>query len=165
MIYVFGHQTRNKDICVARVPKAQAANRKYYQYWDGKSWTGSISSCATVISDMQHGQIFSTCMFGAESPYVWAFIGCTARADNKVIMGRAMSPQGPWEMHMTEASLYWLVKPHQGDFCYCVYPHPWADQIEKTGDLTISWSEGGITGGVLMSKMRLAMEDMAKVDK
>lgn len=159
MIYAYGHKAgTSKDICVARVHKDDAADRSRYDFWNGKDWTKNISSSASIMSFMQHGQMFQTQMFGPGSPYGWAFVGCNAWGDNKMQMGRATSPQGPWDIHETSACMYWTFEPH-GGFCYCVYPHPWADETEKTGDLTISWSEGGMTGGVLMSRIRLEMQD------
>ncbi|CAL3962211.1 unnamed protein product [Diplocarpon coronariae] len=144
------------DICIARVNPSYAMRREYYVFWDGVQWSSDIGSSVPIMPNMQHGQIFPTKMFGSSSPYIWAFVGCTAFGDNKVMMGRATSPEGPWDIQMAMA----FSQPKDGLFRYCVYPHPWADNTKETGDLTISWSEGGMTGGVLMSKIRFAMEGL-----
>ncbi|KAK0126296.1 hypothetical protein ONS95_007907 [Cadophora gregata] len=159
---LFGGQGvyNGKDIYVARVHVNFANQRHFYEYWNGTRWDSNVRNCVTIIRDMQHGQIFCTNMFGEGQPYTWAFIGCNARGDSKVQMGRAMSPEGPWEVRETTASLYCLTDPPPNPYQYCVYPHPWADKTEETGDLTISWSEGGLTGAVLMSKIRFQMQDV-----
>ena len=84
-----------KDVYVARVHVNFADQRHFYEFWNGKSWDGNVRKCATIIRDMQHGQVFQSKMFGEGQPYTWVFIGCNAQGDNKVQMGRAMSPEGP----------------------------------------------------------------------
>ncbi|PBP26432.1 hypothetical protein BUE80_DR002701 [Diplocarpon rosae] len=154
-LYVFGHRSDLcKDICVARVNPRYAMRRELYMFWDGVQWSAEISSSFSIMPSMQHGQIFPTKMFGPSSPYNWAFIGCTAFGDNKVMMGRATTPEGPWDIQTAMV----VSQPKNGVFLYCVYPHPWADNAQETGDLTISWSESGLGGVVLMSKIRFAME-------
>lgn len=80
-------------------------------------------------------------------------------------MGRARSVEGPWEVvELRDVELYALNdKEDKGmfDFRYCVYPHAWAcewdghgDDRAGRGDLMISWSEGGMSGGVLAGVLR-----------
>ena len=99
-------------------------------------------------------------MFGPT--YKYAFIGCNAQGDSKVQFGRATEPQGPFEVvPLDDVELYALnTREDKGifDFRYCVYPHPWAGDLSGKGDLMISWSEGGMTGGVLGAMVRLATE-------
>jgi hypothetical protein len=110
-----------------------------------------------VFTSMQHGQIFQTKMFGRESVWKWAFIGCTCFADSKVMMGRAKNPQGPWELHFVEGfKSYRHIDAPQG-YLYCFYPHPWAFDGKK-GDLMISWSEGGLSGNVIADLLRFETE-------
>ncbi|PVH88322.1 hypothetical protein DL98DRAFT_580737 [Cadophora sp. DSE1049] len=154
-IYLYGQRGsgvyNSKDIYVARVHVNFADQRHFYEFWNGRGWVNNVRNCATILRDMQHGQVFHTKMFGEGQPYTWAFIGCNAQGDSKVQMGRSMSPEGPWEIRETTASLYCLTDPPPNPYSYCVYPHP---------DLTISWSEGGMNGAVLMSKIRFQMQDV-----
>lgn len=86
-------------------------------------------------------------------------MGNNAQGDSKVQMGRSKTPWGPWEVCELDVELYALNgREDKGmfDFRYCVYPHPWAGDVSR-GDLMISWSEGGMTGGVLAAVVRLAM--------
>lgn len=97
-------------------------------------------------------------MFGP--PYEYAFIGNSSRGDSKVLIGRAATIEGPFEvLPLNNVDLYALnTGEDKGafDFRYCVYPHPWAGDLKGKGDLMITWSEGGITGGVLAAMLRLA---------
>jgi hypothetical protein len=42
-----------------------------------------------------------------------------------------------------------LISMPVGSFTYCMYAHPWAFD-ERKGDLMITWSEGGISGSVVV---------------
>lgn len=94
MLLAYGHTGHNKDIVLAKVPIEYAADRNQYSYWNGSNWSSSSTQLAPVIRDMQHGQIFKTAMFGPDSPFQYAFIGCNARGDSTIQMGRAAAPQG-----------------------------------------------------------------------
>ena len=155
-MYAYGHGgDGNKNIVLARVPIDAADDRNKYTYWDGANWSPSPRKLAPVMQDMQHGQICKTEMFGTNSIFKFAFIGCNSWGDSTIRMGRASSPQGPWEIVALNVKLYHLNDAQwAGPFRYCVYPHPWACDISK-GDLMISWSEGGMTGGVLAVQVRL----------
>lgn len=64
-IYAYGHLRNNsKDIGVARAPLQRADIKSEYRYWTGKYWSDDIRKTAHVMTDMQHGQIFRTTMFG-----------------------------------------------------------------------------------------------------
>lgn len=93
-------------------------------------------------------------MFGSKSAYKYAFIGCNSWADSKIQFGRSKKPQGPWEIKGLDVKTYPLARQFMGSFMYCMYPHPWAADSKK-GDLMISWSEGGMTGGVIGVVVRL----------
>ncbi|PBP22642.1 hypothetical protein BUE80_DR006566 [Diplocarpon rosae] len=160
-LYVFGHRSDLcKDICVARVNPRYAMRRELYMFWDGVQWAADISSSFAIMPNMQHGQIFPTKMFGSSSPYIWAFVGCTAFGDNKWLF------RSPKKENSSTACTLILGEPiakhivtfleePSGDR---VDQSSRADDTKETGDLTVSWSEGGLDGGVLMSKIRFAME-------
>lgn len=123
-----------------------------------------MSTLYPILSDMQHGQIFpsaATTLFSPNSPYKFIFIGNNARGDSKVQIGRATQPWGPWEvLKLDDVELYALNgREDKGvmDFRYCVYPHPWARGGGER-DLVVSWSEGGMTGGVLAGIVRFEGE-------
>jgi len=168
-LYAYGHRgtsspDHQKDIVLARVPLRDARDRESYDYWNGNAFTSDIDTLATVLTDMQHGQIFKTTMFDRQSTCQYAFIGNNAQGDSAVQMGRASSPQGPWELfELKDLKLYALNSGEDKrmlDFRYCVYPHPWAGDLTGRGDLMISWSEGGMTGGVLAAMVRLATNEV-----
>ncbi|KAH7417181.1 hypothetical protein BKA64DRAFT_768987 [Cadophora sp. MPI-SDFR-AT-0126] len=108
-IYLYGQRGsgvfNSKDIYVARVHVDFADKRHFYEFYNGTEWDNNIRNCATVLQDMQHGQIFYTKMFGEGQPYTWAFVGCNAQGDSKVQMGRAMSPEGPCALAPAAAPL------------------------------------------------------------
>jgi len=118
-IYVYGRRnTTSNDIVLGRVPKMATLEKSCYQYRTESGWvqlgdglatelpaifTGAEQSsdlvviiltlCTTI--DMTQGQVFKTSMFGQESSYRWAFIGCNSFADSKILMGRSEIPEGP----------------------------------------------------------------------
>lgn len=115
--------------------------------------TRNSMHCAPVLTNMQHGQIWKMKMFGSESP--WAFIGCNATGDSQVIFGRSSRPDEPFTtVKLMTADP--LIKQPDSSFTYCVYPHPWAFDMDK-GDLMITWSEGGMGGNVVAVKVRLRL--------
>ncbi|KAG4432004.1 hypothetical protein IFR05_012510 [Cadophora sp. M221] len=160
-IYLYGQVSEtDKDIRIARVHANHADIREKYEFFDGKGWNKEIRKGTYIIKDMQHGQVFRSKMFGATEKYEWVFIGVNGQGDSRVQMGRAKNPEGPWDIRLTDVQLYPTAPLWPGQFIYCVYPHPWADETHENGDLTISWSEGGMKGHVLMSKIRFQMEDV-----
>jgi hypothetical protein len=57
-----------------------------------------------------------------------------------------------------------LIKQPKGSYTYCVYPHPWAFDVEK-GDMMITWSSGQAEGHVVAVKVRLrTVKDGAEKD-
>ncbi|KAH7364210.1 hypothetical protein BKA65DRAFT_590568 [Rhexocercosporidium sp. MPI-PUGE-AT-0058] len=160
-IYLYGQRSESdKDICVARVHANRANLRQHYEFFDGKEWNKDIRNAASVMRNMQQGQVFRSKMFGATEIYEWVFIGVNAQGDSKVQMGRAKNPEGPWDIQVTEIHLHFTNPVLFGQYAYCVYPHPWADETHENGDLTISWCESIMDGHVLMSKIRFQMEDV-----
>ncbi|KAL2072528.1 hypothetical protein VTL71DRAFT_11871 [Oculimacula yallundae] len=158
-IYLYGRTSeRNKDCHVARVRVGAVAHRLSYAFWNGERWCYDIRQSIPVIRDMQHGQVFKSKMFGKNSPYEWVLIGCNGQGDDRIQMGRAISPEGPWEVEDLGVNTYFRRQHFPRDYTYCVYPHPWADKTQWTGMFTVSWSEGGMTGDVLMQKYRFKME-------
>lgn len=155
-IYLYGHTPDNsKSVVLARVSPRSAVHKNTYQYWGGSSWSSKMSDSKPVFITMQHGQIFHTDLFGRASPWKYAFIGCTSWADSKAQFGRAMQPQGPWEIHDVKGLRTYVMQPYDpSPFRYCFYPHPWAFQTKKHGDLMITWSEGGMKGGVIAELLR-----------
>jgi hypothetical protein len=156
-IYLYGHTPDNlKSVVLARVPSRQAFSRKEYEYWDGNGWSSKMRESKPVLTAMQHGQIFHTDIFGQNSPFKYAFIGCNSFADSKVRFGRAQEPQGPWEqIHEVEGLRTYSMQPYDpASFIYCFYPHPWAFDVKKNGDLMITWSEGGMHGSVIAELLR-----------
>ncbi len=115
-----------------------------------------VRDCKPVFTAMQHGQIFQTDMFGRNSPFKYAFIGCNSFADSKARFGRAQEPQGPWEqIYEVEGLRTYAMQPYDpAPFMYCFYPHPWAFETKKNGDLMITWSEGGMNGSVIAELLR-----------
>lgn len=166
-LYAYGHRggstvENQKDVVLARAPLLYAHDRNLYLYWNGKDFMPHFQTLGNVFTNMQHGQIFKTTMFGTNSVFQYAFIGCNAQGDSKAQMGRASAPQGPWEVfELKDLELYALNKgENKGlfDFRYCVYPHPWGGDLAGKGDLMVSWSEGGMTGQVLAAMVRLASD-------
>jgi hypothetical protein len=151
-----------KDIVLARAPYSLAHDRALYEFYDGTSFTKDLSSIVPVLRDMQHGQIFYADKFGLDEAYPFVFIGNNAQGDSKVQMGRAKELEGPWEVFALEGlELYALNKNEDKgafDFRYCVYPHPWAVDTRFEEDMMITWSEGGMTGGVLAGMVRFECE-------
>ncbi|KAH6709259.1 hypothetical protein BKA61DRAFT_579328 [Leptodontidium sp. MPI-SDFR-AT-0119] len=157
-IYLYGQVSEtDKDIRIARVHANHADIREKYEFFDSNGWNKDIRKATHIFRDMQHGQVFRSKMFGETDMYEWVFIGVNGRGDSRVQMGRAKSPEGPWDIQMTDIQFHHI---WPGQFVYCVYPHPWADETHETGYLTISWSEGSMNGHVLMSKIRFQMEDV-----
>jgi hypothetical protein len=154
-IYLYGHTSNeSKAVVLARVPLQRAYRKEEHQYWDGYNWSWSMKESKAVFTTMQHGQIFQTDMFGRDSVWKWAFIGCNSFGDSKAMFGRATAPQGPWQVHEVHGlKTYTLVEQYPETFRYCFYPHPWAFDSKK-GDLMISWNEGGMTGSVIAEKLR-----------
>ncbi|CZT42730.1 uncharacterized protein RSE6_02674 [Rhynchosporium secalis] len=161
-IYLYGQvNDQNKSIHVARVKVDQVTSRDCYEFWKGSGWVKWVDNLyrsVDVMRDIQHGAVFKSKMFGKHSKYKWVFIGCNGQGDNKVQMGRAISPVGPWDIKTLNYDLYPLDSRQQpGGYAYCVYPHPWVRDTCLDGDLVISWSEGGMTGEVMMAQLRLAI--------
>jgi len=77
---------------------------------------------AFIGTGMVHGQVFKTTMFGCESPYKWALIGCNNFTDSKIQMGRAEKPEGPWDI--CELMMTYNINSQFG-YTYCMYVHPW----------------------------------------
>lgn len=74
--------------------------------------------------DMVQGQVFETKMFGQEYPF--AFIGCNGMGDSKILMGRARTPIGDWDIR--ELMGTYNISQNEADkspFSYCMYVHPW----------------------------------------
>jgi Domain of unknown function (DUF4185) len=153
-LYLYGHTPdEKKSVVLARVKVGKAYRKDEHQYWDGNNWSWRMKDSKPVFTSMQHGQIFQTDMFGRDSVWEWAFIGCNCFADSKVMMGRAMDPQGPWQIHFVEGFKAYRHVDASQDYLYCFYPHPWAFDGKK-GDLMISWSEGGLNGSVIADLLR-----------
>ncbi|TVY18218.1 hypothetical protein LARI1_G004277 [Lachnellula arida] len=142
-------KTGKFDVALGRVKICEADDKTKYKYWTSHGgWTSSSAACGIVFEGMVHGQVFKTKMFGGNSPYQWAFIGCNSFADSKIQMGRAERPEGPWVIHELMGT-YRIDEGQGAGFTYCMASD------EKKGDLCVSWSEGGMTGGVLASMSRL----------
>ncbi|KUJ22746.1 uncharacterized protein LY89DRAFT_728864 [Mollisia scopiformis] len=167
-IYLYGQiLDADKDVVLARI---RISCPTPYTYWTGTGWSAFPADCRPIMSHIEHGQIFHTTIFGANSLYKYMFVGCSSFGDSKILMARAKSPEGPWDdgWVLNDADLYNSDpnKPPTGPFFYCIYPHPWAlgfdgvesDGMSKTGDFMISWSEGGLVGGVLAASFRFNME-------
>jgi Domain of unknown function (DUF4185) len=154
-IYLYGHTPdHSKGVALARVPPRRALFKKEHEYWNGTSWCSKLNDSRSVFR-MQHGQIFQTDMFGRDSPWNYAFIGCNSLADSKAQFGRAKQPQGPWEIYEVKGLRTYTMQPYDpSPFRYCFYPHPWAFQTDRSGDLMITWSEGGMNGGVIAELLR-----------
>ena len=120
------------------------------------SFQDNIEKCVPVIGNMQHGQIFPTQMFGENSTYKWAFIGCAHTGDSKVAFGRAPEPTGPFECFALMDANPLMPLPG-ANFTYCMYPHPWAFK-DAVDDLMITWSEGTLQGNVVAARIRLQTE-------
>jgi hypothetical protein len=155
-IYLYGHTPDNsKSVVLARVSPQSTIHKESYEYWSGSSWSSRVSDSKPVFTTMQHGQIFRTDMFGRDSPWKYAFIGCNSWGDSKAQFGRAMQPQGPWDIHEVKGlRTYSMQQYDPSPFSYCFYPHPWAFKTERDGDLIITWSEGGMRGGVIAELLR-----------
>jgi hypothetical protein len=155
-IYLYGHTPDNsKSVVLARIPPRRALLKTEHEYWNGSGWCSKMKDSKPVFTTMQHGQIFQTDIFGRDSPWKYAFIGCTSLADSKAQFGRAKQPQGPWEVHEVKGLRTYAMQPYDpAPFKYCFYPHPWAFQTERDGDLMITWSEGGMNGGVIAELLR-----------
>ncbi|KAM3089285.1 hypothetical protein ACMFMG_000889 [Clarireedia jacksonii] len=157
-MYAYGHHgseyNANHDIVLGRVPIDNAKARSHWRFWggEGKEWCEDWREATPVLHNYQHGQIFPTTLFGEESPYRYGFVGCTHTGDSKVMFGRARRAWGPFEIvELMTANP--LGKTSGLGFTYCMYAHPWAFAQSK-GDLMITWSEGGMTGGVVAVKVR-----------
>lgn len=157
-IYLYGHSAApegSKSIVLARVLHYRKMSKEAHEYWDGSGWSSKMSDCKAVFGMMQHGQVFVTDMFGLDSLYKYAFIGCNAFADSKAQFGRATSPEGPWDFQEVKGLRTYAMQPHDpAPFRYCFYPHPWAFKTTQNGDLMITWSEGGMNGGVIAEILR-----------
>ncbi|KAE9381345.1 hypothetical protein N431DRAFT_359225 [Stipitochalara longipes BDJ] len=155
-IYLYGHTSDNsKSVVLARAPPRRAIHKEYYEYWSGSGWSSKMSDTKPVFATMQHGQIFQTEMFGQDSPWKYAFIGCNSWGDSKAQFGRAMQPQGPWDTHELKGLRTYAMQQYDpSPFRYCFYPHPWAFEMNQSGDLMITWSEGGMRGGVIAELLR-----------
>ncbi|PQE19898.1 splicing factor u2af 35 kda subunit protein [Rutstroemia sp. NJR-2017a BVV2] len=157
-MYAYGHHgsdySGNHDIVLGRVPIDSAKARIHWRFWggEGKGWCEDWKEAAPVLHNYQHGQIFPTKLFGEESPYRYGFVGCTHTGDSKVMFGRARRAWGPFEI-VELMTAHPLGKTSDLGFTYCMYAHPWAFPQSK-GDLMITWSEGGMTGGVVAVKVR-----------
>ena len=106
---------------------------------------------------MQHGQIFPTRMFGRNSRYKWAFIGCAHTGDSSVVFGRAPEPTGPFKCFQLMDANPLMSLPKE-NFTYCMYPHSWAFK-DLVDDLMITWSEGTLNGNVVAVRVRLQTEE------
>jgi hypothetical protein len=155
-IYLYGHTPDNsKSVFLARISPRRTLFKKEYEYWDGNGWSSKMNDSKAVFTTMQHGQIFQTDMFGRDSAWKYAFIGCNSFGDSKALFGRAQQPQGPWQIHEVEGLRTYSMQPYDpSPFRYCFYPHPWAFETKRDGDLMITWSEGGMNGGVIAEKLR-----------
>lgn len=170
-IYLYGQNNeQNKDIVLARVPVAEAEFFKNYEFWTGFGWSTDVYDCQPVMRRIEHGQIFPTTIFGKHSEYKYCFIGCSSDGDSRVLMSRTKSPEGPWnDGYILDMKLYKSDTGWYGSspFMYCMYPHPVAfgfntkTGLERTGDLMIIWSEGGMRGGVLAACARFQMEEVS----
>lgn len=156
---------------LARVSVAQVASTPFpcsYMFWTGKDWSGEIKNIRPIMSKIEHGQILPTTIFGQNSELKWLFVGCSSCGDSKVLMARAKAPEGPWNdgYALDSVELYNSIPRGQdlGPFFYCVYPHTWAfgfdkEGMDRTGDLMITWSEGGFNGHVQAALIRFEMEE------
>ncbi|KAE8444605.1 hypothetical protein EG329_014436 [Mollisiaceae sp. DMI_Dod_QoI] len=174
-IYLYGQtQDGKKDVVLARVLIPLADSCAFYEFWAGNGWSSNVKDCCPVMSQIEHGQVFLTNMFGENSEYKYCFVGCSSWGDSKVLMARAINAEGPWsDLSALEVELYSSNpnRPPTGPFNYCMYPHPWAlgfnaeNGMERTGDLMITWSEGGVNGCVLAASIRLKMEERRLEDR
>lgn len=152
---------------LARTPVADPMPLKNYEFYTGSGWSRNVKECQPVMRQIEHGQIFETKVFGKHTVFKYCFVGENSCGDSKVLMARAKSPEGPWyDGHELNVNLYNSgLKKGSTPYFYCIYPHPWAfgfnkkDGASRTGELMITWSEGGLTGHVLAAKVRLELVD------
>ena len=145
MVYLWGH--RDKDVCLARVPKASCQNRHLYQFWNGKEYVTEMQQSAPVLRDFQHGVIFKSDIFGPDLP--WLFVGVTRWADNTVRLGSAFRLEGPWDIRPI-LQAQGIKRPDA--YRYCMYAHTWFDNRSKD-KLLVSWCDQW-PGGVIVAEIR-----------
>ncbi|KAL9601773.1 MAG: hypothetical protein Q9219_002263 [cf. Caloplaca sp. 3 TL-2023] len=145
MVYMWGQL--GADVYLACVAQKFCHQRRRYRYWNGHEYVEQIEQAVPVLRGYQQGQIFQSDLFGPELP--WLFVGCTNRADSKVMLGVAAAVEGPWDVRPIFTAQG--IKQPQA-FRYCVYAHPWF--AEKSRDrLLISWCDQW-PGGVIAAECR-----------
>jgi hypothetical protein len=154
-VYAYGHASDNsKDVMLARVLFQAVQIKVYYEYYDGHKFQTDMSKCKPVFTSMQNGSIYRSKLFEPHSGKDWVFIGCTSVMDNKVQIGVAAKPEGPWDFRVLLVARPRIVGIDQG-YSHFMYAHPWAFD-EADGQLMITWSEGREKGKVFAVKVTLA---------
>jgi hypothetical protein len=84
----------NIDVLVARVPLADASDRRAYTFWDGSAWVADIRAARPILDDVEGG-IGSVIWNDYLGSYLSGTSGlCTG--GSKFYMRTAPSPEGPW---------------------------------------------------------------------
>lgn len=153
MAYLFGHAYGSHDVMLARVKPEYVLERRCYNYWDGRTYQADLARAQPVMKDVGHGAIYKSKLFHGASRS-WVFVGCSNAGNNQVLLGVAPKLEGPFTIRPI-MNAFPLQPMPAGSIHYCMYPHPWAYK-EEDGELMITWSEGGPTGGVVAVKVQFA---------
>ena len=107
-----------------------------------------------VFSDVEHGAIVCTPLFGKDKQFV--FVGANQEADNMVQIGVAERVQGPFDLMP-------LCKAMGTNYEYkqkcCIYPHIFASNIPKR-ELVITWNDYP-RGEVVAARLKFQIDMLA----
>lgn len=150
-VYLYGQRSGSCKIVLARVAPHEVENTAAYEHWDGEGWQlNNCDNAATLWEDIPQASVFRSSLFGEQYPFV--MVGVTKWCDNKVQVGIAPAPQGPWQIKDVGVAEPLKVS---GGHRYCIYAHPWASEGGK--DLFLTWSETW-PGGVVAAKLTFTMQ-------
>ena len=150
-VYLYGQQFGGCKIILARVAEEDVETREAYEHWDGEGWKlNNWDDSATMWEDIPQASVFRSSLFGKQYPFV--MVGVNKWCDNKIQVGVAPAPQGPWQIK--DVGVAGPINVSNGHR-YCIYGHPWASECGK--DLFVTWSETW-PGGVVAAKLNFRME-------
>lgn len=126
-----------------------------YATFSSPSSPHSINDLSDVLSGIGHGMIFRIGEKGPPGkPYMC--IGVDKFLSNKLCIGCAERPEGPWDLKDVGEVPRWMGEKSRTR--YCLYMHEWGSDLER-GELLVSWSDDGQMGGlVVAARLKLAME-------
>lgn len=117
--YLYGiRDEKGQRFCIlARAPQSQVGQAQTWQFFDGKEWTSSLRSCASLFP----GAAMEASVYKTRSQQYLYVASAEGGLSAKVVVRSAPHPTGPW----SEPHTIFIAPEHQGDvFVYNAKAHP-----------------------------------------